>query len=255
MYSLASLGYLRRHLGLATADTAEDARLMEALRVASAQIERAAGRRFLPRYDTIIHRGVGSGSELLLEDDLLELLAVEDAAGEIPLSEVTALPEQGAASLLRLKNGRFFTAGESGVKVTGVWGWHDDWNHAWLSSGDGVMDNPLSPTTNEITVEDADGEDGLLETPRFQPGQLLLLDQEYVQVVSVNSVTNKLRVQRGVAGTPYISHERYAPLFVYQPPRDVRDLTVRWASLLYKQGSPVSDDFYKALTSLRRIHA
>ena len=70
MYTIATLHHLRRHLGLASSDTAEDVRLMDALRAASAQIERAAGRHFLPHRAALVHTMRVNKNELLLEDDL-----------------------------------------------------------------------------------------------------------------------------------------------------------------------------------------
>lgn len=253
MYTLASLYHLRRFLGLAPSDTSEDARLMEALRSASAQIERAAGRRFLPRRDTLAHTEGFYRNELVLEDDLLELEALTDADGAISTADVERLPHGGAsASALRLRNGRYFIAGDEGVTVSGIWGWHDDWAAAWQLSGDGVEDNPLSSTALVVTVQDADGADSLSEAPRFQPGQLIAIEQEYLRIISVDSVTNTLHVQRGVGGTTNAVHARYSPISVYQPPRDIRDLTVRWAAALYKLGSPIPAAFYDTLAPLRR---
>jgi hypothetical protein len=234
------------------ADTAEDTRLMEALRAASAQIERTACRHFLPRKETIVHTGGVSKTEMLLADDLLELIGIEDALGSIPLQDVELLPARGAASVLRLKNGRHFLPAETGVIVNGIWGWHDEWERAWQSSGDGVEDDPLSPTAVDITVQDADGEDGLLESPRYQAGQLIAVGSEYFRVIRVDAVANRLHVQRGVSGTTNTAHSPYDPILVYHPAHDVRDLTVRWAVWLYKQGNPVPDHFYDALRPFRR---
>ena len=252
MYSIAGLEYLRRYLGLAPSDTAEDTRLMEALRAASAQIERAACRHFLPRHEAIVHTAGLSHTELLLADDLLELTAVEDAQGAIDLADVEMLPLHGAASILRLKNGRCFSPGESGVIVSGIWGWHDEWERAWQSSGDGVEDDPLSATAVDIAVQDADGEDGLLESPRYQAGQLISLGSEYCRILRVDTVANRLRVQRGVGGTVNAVHAQYELILVYHSAHDIRDLTVRWAAWLYKQGNPVPDHFYEALKPFRR---
>jgi hypothetical protein len=252
MYTIATLHHLRRSLGLADADTSEDVRLMDALRAASAQIERAAGRHFLPRRTALIHRVGIDETELLLDDDLLELTSVEDANGTIPLEDVELLPANGPASVLLMKNGRFFTAGETGVTVTGVWGWHDDWTQAWRSSSDSVADDPLSSTTITVSVQDADGLDGEFEAPRFQVGQLLAIEAEYLRVIRVDTTLNRLYTQRGVGGTESVSHLHFTNILVYQPPRDVHDLTTRWAAYLYKQGGPVPELFYESLASLRR---
>lgn len=254
MYTIATLHHLRRYLGLADADTSEDVRLMDALRASTVQIERAAGRHFLPRHAAVVHTDGVHNAELLLEDDLLELISVEDATGTIPLEDVETIPANGPASVLRLKNGRFFTPDESGVIVTGIWGWHDGWAQAWRSSGDSVADDPLSSTTIVISVEDADGADGLFEAPRFQVGQMLAIGDEYLRMMRVDPALNRLYTQRGVAGTVNASHLRFTTILVYQPPRDVRDLTTRWAAYLYKQGNPVPDAFYEPLAALRREH-
>ena len=197
MYSIATLHHLRRHLGLADADTSEDVRLMDALRAATAQIERAAGRHFLPRHAAIVHSDGVHHTELLLGDDLLELISVEDANGTIPLEDVETIPANGPASVLTLKNGRFFTPNESGVTVTGIWGWHDEWALAWRSSADSVADDPLSSTTVVVSVADADGADGLFEAPRFQVGQMLAIGSEYLRVMKVDTALNRLYAQRG----------------------------------------------------------
>lgn len=252
MYTLASLHFLRRHLGLGASDTAEDSRLMESLRAASAQIERAAGRRFLPRHAALAHTGGIRHNELLLDDDLLALTALEDANGVIPPEDVERLPASGVASLLRLKNGRCFAPGEAGVTVTGIWGWHDDWEDAWRSSRDGVADDVLEATATVIRVQDADAEDGELETPRFQVGQMIAIHEEWMRIVRVDTVSNTLHVYRAVCGTTSASYMRFSNIMVYHPAPDVRDLTVRWAAWLYKQGCPVPAAFYEALAPFRR---
>src|SRR5690606_29826448 len=109
LYTIATLHHLRSHLGLAAVDTSEDVPLMDGLRAAAAQIERAAGRHFLPRRTTVVHGEGVHSTELLLGEDLRELIAVEAAIGNIPLEDVVALPASGPASVLSLKNGRFFT--------------------------------------------------------------------------------------------------------------------------------------------------
>lgn len=252
MYTIATLHALRRHLGLATADIAEDARLMEALRAASAQIEREARRHFLPWQAALAHAPAACRNELLLNDDLLDLTAVEDGSGAVPLDEVDRLPTDGIASVLRLRNGRCFTPDEGQVTVTGVWGWHDDWQHAWLSSHDGVADDPLESTATVISVDDADGEDGGLNAPRFQVGQVIAINQEWMRIVRLDTSSNSLSVYRAVAGTHIAAHGQFSPINIFQPARDVSDLTVRWAAWLYKQSSPVPAEFHQVLRPFRR---
>ena len=115
MYTPATLHALRLHLGLDPADSADEVRLSQALRAASAHIERLTGRRFSPRRETIAHRAGPDRTTLLLRADLLTLVALTDAvSGQvIDLDRIECLPEGdgpclacGAGMLAGRKRGR-----------------------------------------------------------------------------------------------------------------------------------------------------
>lgn len=259
MYTLSTLHRLRQRLGLAADDTADDARLLEALNMASAQIERAAERHFTPRRQAIRH-SLSSSLELLLDDDLLELIALTNGDGSpIPLSNVLLLPSDGPASILRLTGSSAFVWNDTpliAVTVTGIWGWHDRWGDAWRDSADAVQDNPLTASATTLTVADAGGTDSMGEQPRFQVGHLLKIEDEYLSVLAVNAATNTLTVRRGANGTTAASHAQNTPVSVYQPPADVTALVLRRAAWLYKEpdnpGFP-ADNLDEALASLHRV--
>jgi hypothetical protein len=238
MYILATLDQLRARLNLAAADTSDNTRLLAALSAASAQIERAAGRRFCPRLAALQHNYT-SALELLLDDDLLELTALTNGdSSAISLSDVITVPDEFPASLLRLTGSSAFVWDISplqAITVTGMWGWHDRPAEMWRSSGDTVQDNPLDSSATSITVSDADSTDAENETPRFQVGHLLKIESEYVRVTVVNTSTNVLTVLRGVNGTTAASHALNTPIYTYQPSADVNQLALRWASWLYKE--------------------
>jgi hypothetical protein len=142
--------------------------------------------------------------------------------------------------------------------VTGKWGWHDRWAEAWRSSSDTVQNNPLSSGATTITVADADGTDAENESPRFQVGHLLKIENEYLRVLAVNTATNVLTVLRGVNGTTAASHSQNTAISVYQPALDAMQLNLRWASWLYKEPdnrgfSSAPADLIKSLASLRRV--
>lgn len=99
-------------------------------------------------------------------------------------------------------------------------------------------------------MQDADAEDAYFEIPRFQVGQLITIDQEYMRIIQVDTVNNLLYVQRAIAGTENVAHLRWSHILVYHPARDVRDLTMRWAAWLYKQGNPVPAEFHEALLAV-----
>lgn len=265
MYTIATLHHLRQRLGLGDGDTAEDVRLLAALEAASAQIEAAANRRFQPRRATIRHSvNPRYPTELLLDDDLLELVALTNGDGSsLDLSAVLTLPEgtpDGIISLLQLTGGAAFVWGDtpmSAVSVAGVWGWHERWSQAWYASGDTVQNTPLGSSSATLTVNDAGGSDAQGEAPRFQVGHLLRIEDEYLHVLAVNTDSNSLTVLRGVNGTTAAVHEQGAAVEIYQPPLDVEMLCLRWAQWLYKEPdnrafSAAPSSLTGALAGLRR---
>ena len=259
MYTLCALHPLRQRFGLAASDTADDARLLAALQMATAQVERAAERRFVPRRAAIRHSITG-GVELLLDDDLLALTALTNGDGTaIPLATALLLPADSPAGMIRLTGGSAFHWTETplnAVTVSGVWGWHDRWGAAWHRSADTVRDNPLAANATTITVADADGVDSLGEMPRFQVGQLLQIEDEYLWVLAVDTAANTLSVQRGANGTTAAAHALDTAVSIYQPPADVAALVLRRAAWLYREADNpgfAPDNLIEALAGLRRV--
>jgi hypothetical protein len=254
MVSLASLEMLRAQLGLAASDSSEDTRLLRALEAASLGIERKTNRRFIPRLASILHSiDPRKPTELSLREDLLELQSVTNGDGSsISLSDIETL-SNGA---LRLLNGAAFVYEDSpqdAVQVTGIWGYHPHWLKAWLSSGDTVQDNPLSSSATSLTVVDTDAGN----PPRFQVGQLLKIENEYLRVTAINTGTNVLTVERGAEGTTTAAHVLSTPISIYQVPEDIALLAIRWALWLYREAddgySEMPAAFLDVLSSLRRI--
>ncbi len=253
MYTIATLYALRARLGLAPTDTADDTRLLKALCAAAAAIERAAGRHFIPRFAAVRHH-FNTPRMLLLDDDLLELMALTNGDGSsLNPAEVLRLPQYSPAGTLRLIGGSAFFYDDTpvaAITVSGLWGWHDRWERAWLPSGDTVQNNPLSSSATSLTVTDADGADTAGESPRFQVGHLLRIADEFLRVLAVNTTANILTVQRGVNGTTAAAHAQFTPIDRYQPPEDVAALALRWAAWLYRE--PDSATFAAAPDNLRQ---
>jgi hypothetical protein len=243
MYTLATLHQFRQRLGLSATDTADDTRLLAALQAASAQIEQAAGRRFAPRVATLEHDlNPRHLDELILKDDLLQIETITNGDGSsIDTMDIITLPESsmdGPISVLRLVGGQVFTWDQTplrAVAISGIWGWHDRWSRAWRSSADTVQNNPLNSTSSTLTVSDADGADSYVIAPRFQVGQLLRIEDEYLRVLAVNTNTNVLTVLRGVNGSTAAVHNQTTVIDIYQPALEVEMLCLRWAMWLYKE--------------------
>jgi hypothetical protein len=215
MYTINTLHSLRARLGLSASETADDTRLIYALGSAAAQIERATGRRFCPHRAALAHT-ITHPTQLLLDDDLLEIVSITNGDGSaVDLGSILALPSNPPHSGLLLIDGSSFVwddTRELAVTVTGIWGWHDRWSSAWRSSADTVQNNPLSSGATAITVADADAADAETESPRFQVGHLLKIEDEYLRVLAVNTSTNVLAVQRGANGTTPASHAQNTPI-------------------------------------------
>lgn len=250
MYTIATLYQLRRLLALDAADTEDDDHLIAMLEAASTMMERIARRRFLPHIATLKHTlHLHNTSELLLRDDLLELTTLSNGDGSIiDSSDILLLPNIGnePASIIRLINGQAFSYEDTphqAIEVTGIWGWHDQWGTAWLDSNDTVQDDPLSSSATSITITDADGTDAYGESPRFQVGQLLRIESEYMWVIAVDTTANTLTVQRGANGSTAAEHAASSSIEVYQPPFDIEMLCLRWANWLYREpDARMSDD-------------
>jgi hypothetical protein len=255
MYVLNTLFSLRARLGLATSETTDDPRLIAALQAAAFQVERAAGRRFSPRKAALQHT-ITRSTELLLDDDLLELTTLANGDGTtIPLNNVLLLPDDAPAGGLLLTAGSSFIWTQTpiqAVTVTGIWGWHDRWASAWRDSSDTVQNNPLGSSATSITVADADGADVTGETPRFQVGHLLKIETEYVRVLAVNTATNVLSVLRGVNGTSTASHALNTPIYTFQPVPDIAAIALRHAAHLYREPDSAAAAFLDTLASYRR---
>ncbi len=241
MIVYATLTQLRERLNIPADDTADDGRLLAVLRQATAQIDRYTARRFAPAKQTR-RFDYQSASHLRLDIDLLELLALTNGDGSaIDLDGVRLLPEgDGPKSAILLDPGAGVTflyevSPGGAIQVEGLWGAHDAWSEAWRDTSDAVQDDPLSADAATVTVADADGADAAGLAPRFQAGQLLRLEDEYLHVTAVDATTNTVGVIRGVRGTAAASHAQDTPIEVYTPPQDVQALCLRWATWLYQQ--------------------
>jgi len=260
MYTIATLNDIRGHLQLADDDTASDADLLKALQQASHLIESLTNRRYCPHVESrIASIDTNHPTELILPDDLLSLTSLTNGDGTaISTDDIELVPQSNdvPASTLMLINGESFTYSESAVNaitINGTWGWHDRWSQAWRDSKDTVQDDPLSDSATSITVTDADGSDGDGFNPRFEVGQLLRIESEFVRVLAVDTDNNQLTVLRGVHGTSASEHIQGAVIYTYQPVPAIRDLCVRYAELLFKSIGVFDTHEDATLRRLRRI--
>lgn len=117
--------------------------------------------------------------------------------------------------------------GVKNIKLTsGVWGCTDDREACWEDSQDTVEDDPLTAAATSITTNDADGADQWGITPRFQAGQLLRIESEYVEVTGVNTSTQVLTVVRGRNGSTAAQHAQDTTIEIWRPVLPVKQAAV-----------------------------
>jgi hypothetical protein len=117
------------------------------------------------------------------------------------------------------------------VKVTGTWGWHEDWDNAF-DAVDTLQAN-INATVLTLTVADADGADLEGYTPRFSPGNFIQIGTEWMEVTAVNTTTNVLTVRRGRNGSTAAAHTSGDDVEVYQVDIRIRRACIRQAAMLY----------------------
>jgi len=264
----ATLTQVRAYLGLAATETSDDTRLTTFIREASAFVDQYCIRRFDVRqetrkYDYPIRKasvfGVYSADEwvslanaagdlsrgtLRMDDDLLSVTTLTngDATVIASASYVLEPPNEYPKHLIRLlaSSGVAWQLNASGdreqvISVAGLWGYHENYSAAWCDSLDTVRDNPLTAAATTLTVADADGTAEDLDAPRFQAGQMIRVESEYLSVISVNATANTLVVKRAVNGSTAAAHAQGVAITLYRPMETVKDAVVRLAVWKYRQ--------------------
>lgn len=119
------------------------------------------------------------------------------------------------------------------IGVTGVWGYRKRYgSDAWRPSGD-TLPSLLSSSATSITVSAVGGTQYDGSTPRFSPGQLLRLENEWLRVINVSAENNTLTVMRGVRGSTAAAHNSTTPIEIYYPEPEIVRACLRWVGLLY----------------------
>lgn len=229
---------------------AYDANLRRLSERASRMIDRLTGRTFWPEKATRYPHSAG-GVSLHLEDDLLEITTVSMSSDggvsytDLATSDYFAIGGDSlrydATPYHRLdmntnSDGEYGTwyTGQRAVKVAGLWGWHDDYAHAWEDSQDTTENASLAAAGVSVTVNAADGPDLWGATPRFQAGQLIKVGSEQMQITAVGATT--LSVIRAMHGTTAAIHAQNTAIYIYRAPDLVRQATITQAARWFKRG-------------------
>jgi len=168
--------------------------------------------------------------KLHLHDDLLSVTTLTNGDGntisssDYYLYPLNAYPKRWIE--IDKAGGEFFTYSttpQKAISVEGLWGYHDDYDNAWLDSGDTVQDDPLSSSATTLNVSDGSN---------FKVQQVVKIGDEQLYITAISG--NVLTVERGKNGTTAASHDQGTAIYIWAPPADVVHWVLRLAAWLYK---------------------
>lgn len=271
-----TLTQVRAYRNLKTGETADDAKLQGFIRSASRFVDAHCGRRFDVRRETrlldypiparsafgvydasawvLMMNAAGDlgAGVLRLDDDLLSVETLVNGDGATIASAAYVLEPANASvhHTIRLASdsGLVWLPGVNGrreqvISIAGLWGYHPDYAHdAWIDSTDEVGNDPLTVAGTSLTVTQALGPDEMMIAPRFQAGQMLKIESEFVSVIAVNGASNILSIKRAVNGTVAAAHAKATPIAVYRPPESIVQAVLRLVAWRYTQKDANSFD-------------
>lgn len=118
------------------------------------------------------------------------------------------------------------------VTITGLWGFHQDYAHAWLLA-DSLAAAITTSGVNTLTVTNVDQTDDYGHAPAISAGSLLRIDDEYMDVTATNTTTNVVTVRRGVNGSTATTHVISTSVYVYQVEEPVQRAVTRQTAFMY----------------------
>lgn len=247
MYSYVTLDAVKRYIG-GSLGSGDDELLNELIDWSSRLIEWWKGRRFDARretryFDTPQPTGsyfgifdptlVSAATKTVLRVDE-DLLAVEELLNgdgtEILSSGYVLEPaNEWPKNRIRLRSGQYWAVSDDGpeqaIQVTGLWGYHDRYADAWRTA-DAAQDDPLEIAADTLTVTSAD---------RFEIGQMIRIETEFLIVTGIDVENNLLTVERGWNGTVAADHAKDSPIAIYRPMGTVVQTCMRLVKWRYSQ--------------------
>lgn len=224
-----TLDDLKRVRGIDDAD-ADDDMLIRFIRQASRTVISFTNRTFVPYLSTRYYPNYGqsfASSSLSLDDDLISVSSLTDDGLALSSSDYILYPinESPYHSIL-LANGVTFTKGTSplGIGVTGLWGYHPVPDLMWEALDS--LQSALDEDDMTVSVE---------ESENFEVLSYLKVEDEFMQVIAVDTENNTLTVQRGVRGSEAVAHNDDTTVSVYRISEDAQHATNRLASFFYER--------------------
>lgn len=225
--------------------TKYDTLLMRLANTISRQIDAHTGREFYPTSAARIFTPCEE-SDTLSIPDLLTLTSAEystDSSNYTAISTSYIVPQRQGdrntwASYDELRLIWTSPIGTwpsipDGVRITGIWAYHDDRAGAWELAG--TLSTGCSTGAVSLTVANA----GLVDTWRvgaaYQIGRLVKIDSEFFEITNITG-NNSLTVKGARNGTTSAAHLTGASLYVWKPCELAKEAVIIEAVKLLERG-------------------
>lgn len=227
--------YWKNRGGQNSTDAADDGVIEMLLRAGSRYIDTQTQRQFVPYAETR-YFDVPSGDDidsrmLQLGDDLLEIIEVVNGDGvTIPSTQYYPYPRNKSPHYgIRLRDNSTFYwstdgAGETHdvIAVTGLWGYHDRYQTAWLSGS--TLSSSINATTATIPLTSAS---------LFAAGNLIRIENELCHVSA--KAMNNLTASRGENYSTATEHDSGTAVSIWQPMEEARNACLEIANTAYRR--------------------
>jgi len=123
------------------------------------------------------------------------------------------------------------------ISISGTWGYHRDYENAWVAVD--VLQANINDSVTSIEVADIDGIDKYGFTPRISAGNLIKIGNEMMEVTATYpeaddpDADDDVTVIRGVNGSTAAAHAQNDVVYVWYPEWQIRSVTARQAALMY----------------------
>lgn len=255
MALLATLPQVRAEMKIEADDSTADAYILQALSFVSERINNSTRMLYLPKFKQYKFDSIGQGIDdfyltIDLGRPLLSTTQVLDANGNslILNTDYTLRPQDSPYwQLQRTKYLFGWIYGipfipynwRNNISVTGVWGYRTNYEwEGWVNTNDSVQDTTvvtggtgMTATQTTMKINSSSGYDANYNAPRFNVGNFLQVDTEFMVVQAVNS--QQLTIQRGVNGSTAAIHLTNVPIFTWSVQPEINRAAMRWAGYLF----------------------
>lgn len=150
-------------------------------------------------------------------------------------SPITALQLMGDCCVSWYDYCNTVTRGPRFATIAGVWGYNVDYANAWLEVD--ALDADINASVTTLTVDDVDGDNPYGESPRISAGNVIQIDDEWMDVIATDTATNSVTVIRGVNGSTAAAHSGGAVVSVYLVDENIRRICRQAANSYAKIGA------------------